>query len=123
VLGLYDFFFTIPIHSVVAISTTTEQASVIAASTPNSFQASGTIDYTENGEGANVPYLVYVPLSGSVATKALVFGSGSECVVSGQSYPCTLIADALQTYVGTSVVKVTGTVDGEHLTVSSLETT
>lgn len=84
------------------------------------FQVAGTLDFTENSTGQAVSYIVYKMPSGQVATKALVFGNGSQCETNSTTYPCALIADALPTYFGTRPVQVVGTVDAEHINVSEL---
>ena len=79
----------------------------------------GTIDYYPNNTGADIPYLVY-RAHGGVATKALVFLSGSRCEAESGSYPCALIADALPAYFGAGPVTVEGEVEAAGFIVSSL---
>lgn len=91
------------------------------ATASSQFDETGTINYTTNSSGDAVSYLVY-NVNGVVLTKALVFTNSSTCVTTKGTYPCALIADSLESYVGASTIEVVGTIDAEHVSVSSLKT-
>lgn len=86
----------------------------------DTFNAAGTIEYTSNGEGDLVPYLIYKRANGAVASKAIVFGNDSNCVTHQGSYPCALIHDALRVYFGAGPVHLVGTTVAEHVVVTTM---
>ena len=93
-------------------------AAAVALATPTSI--SGTLTYYPNNLGTEVPYIVYKTPSGATATKALGFTSDSTCETAGGSYPCPLIANALSSYYGATVVRAEGVIDAANIEITTL---
>lgn len=78
----------------------------------------GTLTYTRNNVGTQIPYLVYQS-NGSVATRVLIFNSTSDCVTTRGDYLCSLIANTLATYYP-GLVTVSGRIADENLFANNL---
>ncbi len=123
---VFLFFYTILMIGEKPLETSVRPEAVFVGPTfalpavSGSFDASGTIEYTQNSTGQEIPYLVYRLANGEVMTKAIVFGNGSDCETKSGWYPCPLIEDSLQLYFGVGPVRMEGTIVSEHVVVTRM---
>ncbi len=95
-------------------------AAAVTAIPSDVFNETGTITYYPHNVGAEIPYLVYEPQGGGVATKALVFSDTARCRSAIRTVPCPLIQEELIAYFGQRFIHVEGIVVNEHVIVTGI---